>query len=820
MGKMRRWGGRVAVLAALLPVLAAGGVYVLLRQTVPPLSGTLAVAALSGPADIVRDREGVAHIFAGAVEDAYAALGFAHAQDRLWQMELLRLIAQGRLAEVFGPAMVDTDLFLRSLDLNGHAERSTRALSARSVALLEAYARGVNAFMERRTQPFEPRFAPEFLLLWRTPEPWRVADSVGVMKVMALMLSKNLEEEVRRLALAAEGLTPAEIADLMPLPADENPPPLPDLAQLYPLRRLALGPSSQGPASAGAASVAFLDHLGDGAGSNSWVVAGARSKSGAPLLANDPHLRLSAPSLWYLAHLSVTAPDVAPTVLVGASLPGTPLVLLGRTDVIAWGFTNNGADVQDLFIEKVNPDNPNEYLTPQGWRPFETEEVRVAVKGGEPVTFTRRRTRHGPVLPASWRQLGRRLGEGYVAALQWTGTSDDDTTIEAGLYDVRVRGVRAFFDKVRPSVVPLQNMIVADGSGKIGFIAPGRVPVRDAANRIAGRAPVPGWDDVYDWKGYLPFDALPRLEDPPEGAIGTANARVGGPDYPHHLTFDWEPAYRQQRIRELVLDRSGHDSGSMRAAQADVFSPACARLKPLMIAAVRQHGGANSAILDRLAAWDATMRAEAVEPLIFVAWLREAMQAIYSDDLGPVFYQFFDFQAPALERLLEGRAQGREWCDDRTTPEREDCGVVLARALDAALADLQRRYGADPGQWQWGRAHFANGEHRPLGMLAVIGKFFNVEVASPGDAYTLNHGKPEIREEPPYANRLAPSYRAIYDFADLDRSLYIQSTGQSGNPFSPFYRSFAERWAAAEYIRIPTQREAIEALGTWRLTPR
>jgi penicillin amidase len=315
---------------------------------------------------------------------------------------------------------------------------------------------------------------------------------------------------------------------------------------------------------------------------------------------------------------------------------------------------------------------------------------------------------------------------------------------------------------------------------------------------------------------------LPRLADPPEGAIGTANARVGGPDYPHHLTFDWEPAYRQQRIEELVLGRAGHDMASMRAAQADVFSPACARLKALMIGAARAHSGGPAAVLDRLAAWDAAMRAEAAEPLIFVAWMREAMRAIYRDDLGLAFPAFFDVHAPVLERLLAGAAHGRDWCDDRTTPVREDCGAVLARALEAALADLERRYGADRGQWRWGTAHFANGEHRPLGMLAVIGNFFNVEVASPGDGYTLNHGKPEIREEPPYANRLAASYRAIYDFADLDRSLYIQSTGQSGNPFSPFYRTFAERWAAAEYIRIPTQRAEIEAaaLGTWRLTAR
>jgi penicillin amidase len=594
---------------------------------------------------------------------------------------------------------------------------------------------------------------------------------------------------------------------------------LPDLAQLYPLRRLAVGPAARGLASA--PRNAFLGRLGEGA-SNSWVVAGARSKSGAPLLANDPHLRLSAPSLWYLAHVTVALPGVPPAILAGASLPGTPLVLLGRTDEIAWGFTNNGADVQDLFIERVNPQNPNEYLTPQGWRPFQTEEVRVAVKGGDDVTFRRRRTRHGPVLPASWRQVGRLLGDGYVAALQWTGASDDDTTIEGGLFDVRVRDVHAFFDKVRPAVVPVQNMIVADRNGKIGLIAPGRVPVRHAANRIAGRAPVPGWEVAYDWQGYLPYEALPRAEDPPEGGIGTANARVGGPGYAHHLTFDWEPAYRQQRIKELVLDRAGHDTQSMREAQSDVFSPAWARLKPLMISAARPSAGAAAAVLDRLAAWDASMRAEAVEPLIFVAWAREALRAIYADDLGLAFDLFFDLHAPVLERLLEGGARGRDWCDDRTTPAREDCGAVLARALEAALAELERRYGADPEQWTWGRAHFANGEHRPLGMLALVGGYFNVEVPSPGDTYSLNTGKPEIREEPPFANRLAPSYRAIYDLADLDRSLYIQSTGQSGNPFSPFYRSFAQRWAAADYIRIPTRREEIErdAAGTWRLTPR
>jgi penicillin G amidase len=364
-------------------------------------------------------------------------------------------------------------------------------------------------------------------------------------------------------------------------------------------------------------------------------------------------------------------------------------------------------------------------------------------------------------------------------------------------------------------------MVLADADGNIGMIAPGRVPVRDPANRVAGRAPVPGWDATYDWKGYLKFEDLPRIENPPAGAIGTANARIVGPDYPYHLTYDWDTDYRQQRIKELVLDRGGHDVASMRAAQADVLSLGFARLKPLMIAAARRAGASDQAMLDRLERWDATMRADLSEPLIFMAWERETVRAIYRDDLGSAFGRFFSTRALALTRLLEGRATSRDWCDDRATPVRETCESVIAGALQAAMADLDKRYGSDRARWRWGSAHYASGEHAAFGLVPGLAWFFNVEVPSPGDTYTLNRGIVEFGEEPPFASRGGSSYRAIYDFSDLERSLYIQTTGQSGNPFSPYYRSFAERWSKVDYIEITTGREAIakSALGTWRLTP-
>ena len=276
-----------------------------------------------------------------------------------------------------------------------------------------------------------------------------------------------------------------------------------------------------------------------------------------------------------------------------------------------------------------------------------------------------------------------------------------------------------------------------------------------------------------------------------------------------------------ERIRQLILDRDGHDVASMRAAQADVLSLAFARLKPLMIAAARRGGGADGSVLDRLERWDATMRADIAEPLIFMAWERETVQAIYRDDLGGAFERFFATRALALTRLLEGRSTSRDWCDNRATPARETCDDVIAAALKAALTDLEKRYGADRSRWRWGPAHYAAGEHRPFGLVPGIASFFNIEVPSPGDPYTLNRGMVEFGEDPPFANHGASTYRAIYDFADLEHSLYIQTTGQSGNPFSPYYRSFAERWAKVDYIEIPTRREVLakEALGTWRLTP-
>ncbi|MDX2202414.1 MAG: penicillin acylase family protein [Hyphomicrobiaceae bacterium] len=812
MARVLTWIWRIAAGLVVLVLLLAWSAYFAARNTVPAASGALAARGLAGPVRLVRDREGVPHVFAKSLDDVLFGIGFAHAQDRLWQMELQRRAVAGRLSEMLGQRTLTTDILMRTLDLRGYAERAVSHLPEAARRQLEAYARGVNAYLERRTGLLEPRWPIELMLLGVTPEPWTVADTVSIVKLMALNLSTNLGAETLRLALAAQGLTPAEITDLMPPDAAVAPPPLPDLGALYPIRKT--GPAKH------AAIPMIGAMIGDGA-SNNWVVAGAKTKSGKPLLANDPHLRLSAPSIWYLAHYALEQDGGRQMNAVGATLPGVPHIVIGRSDTLAWGFTNTGADVQDLFVEKLNPDNPKEYLTPEGWRAFETARVAIKVRGGAEHVIERRWTRHGPVMPDFFRGLGAALGPGYVAALGWTALVDDDATVSAGLDWQHARSVEDFFALMAPYQVPMQSMVVADTEGNIGLIAPGTVPVRDPANAVAGRAPVPGWDAVYDWKGFIPADRLPRTQNPPAGAIGTSNARMVPPDYPFLLTNDWDPPFRQQRLERLILERGEHDIESMKAAQADVLSPAVERLQALMIAAAQAGAGVDNGMLDQLTAWDGRQRADAAEPLIYAAWVREAVRGIFADELGGAFELYFGGRAAALIGVLEGKAKGRDWCDDRRTKEHESCAQVLADALSRALKGLEARFGPDRAKWRWGQAHAALAEHRPFGLVPYLAPFFDVVVPSPGGDDTLNRGMMEYGGEQPFANRHASSFRGIYDLSNLDRSLYMHTTGQSGNPLSPHYRSLAERWARVEYIEIPTRAEAIAATaaGTWVLTP-
>ena len=805
-----KWFKRGAVALLGLLVLMAAGVGVYAWRSLPQTAGRLALAGAAAELRIERDVHGIPAIHAASERDAWYGLGVVHAQDRLWQLETHRRIAGGRLAEVFGPGALETDRFLRALGVRRAAAAQWQRLPEDSKGQLQAYADGINAVLQdlregRRARP------PEFLILGVTPEPWDPVDSLAWATMMAWDLGGNWTTELLRLRLALQ--MPVErIHQLLPPYPGEKPLPTMDFAAFY--RSLKLD---------GAATVTAWQRLleaapesgVEGVGSNNWVVAGSHTSTGKPLLANDPHLRLSTPALWYLARLH--APGVK---LAGATLPGIPGVVLGQNGHIAWGFTNTAPDVQDLYLEQLDPLDPNRYRTPGGWAVFKSTTEIIKVKGQPDVTVTVRKSRHGPVISDAGSTadvLGPAARPTYVLALRWTALDADSDPVSPAFAMQRATSVQGFFDATRGWVAPMQNMVVADVQGRIGLISPGRVPVRKPENDLKGLAPAPGWDARYDWAGWVPADQTPREIDPPRGWIATANQRITPPGYPHYLGSEWGLPYRQQRIEQMLAARPRHSLDDWAALQADELSLA---VPPLLfwLQKARSVHPLAAAAQAQLAGFDGRMAADRAAPLIFWAWQRQLARAIFADDVNESLWEKSltgrNFQ-DALERVLQ--ADDAAWCDHRGTPLAETCAEQAGLALTRALQELQQRFGADVAKWRWGDAHQARGEHRPFSRVPVLAKLFELRTPVGGDTHTVNVSRVSLRPDKATGDLFhsdhGPSLRALYDLGEPAQSRVMQSSGQSGIVFSPWYRSFLKPWAEVKYVPLwPQPGAAAEVL--------
>jgi penicillin amidase len=761
---------RVFGVLVFLLSLAGAGAYVYLRQSLPQTSGAVPAAGLGAATEVLRDRHGIPHIYASSLEDAHFALGFVHAQDRLWQMEMNRRIGSGRLAEILGPAALEADRFTRTLGLRRVAAENLASYDDDTRRLLEAYAAGVNAFLAG-----DQVLPPEFWLLGVTPEPWSALDSIVWTKLMAWDLGGNWRSELLRMRLSRT-LSLERIQELLPPYPGDPPPQLPDLKSLYTglEKKPAPNPvfSNYGP---------DPEFLG---GSNSWVVSGARSASGKPLLANDPHLGLTAPPVWYFAHLHAPGLDA-----IGATLPGVPAILVGRNERIAWGLTNTGADVQDLYLERLDGSFA------------ETEEI-IKVKGAPDERLKVRRSRHGPLISDVARPALEAAPRGYAVALAWTALAADDLTMQAAIRLARARDWNELLAAGRMLHAPPQTVSYADVDGNIGFVAAGRVPLRKPANDLRGLAPAPGWDARYEWAGYIPFEELPQAYNPRGGTVVLANHKIVPPDYPHHVTYEWQPPYRARRISELLNEKK-HDLASFKKMHSDVVSLAARELLPKFLAGKPD---------ERLAAWDGSMSIDRAEPLLMAAWWREFARALYADELGDAFRANWAARAVFLDNVLSRQPH---WCDDVRTPAVESCEHILAASFEKATHELEKRYGKDAA---WGEAHAARHRHRPFTRQPWLARVFDIRVASGGDAYTVNVGAMDFNDEAePFANRHAPSLRMVADLGAPQESVFIHSGGQSGNPLSAHYRAFAEPWARGEYVPMVSERRRLEAGGVQRL---
>ncbi|TNC71962.1 penicillin acylase family protein [Rubellimicrobium roseum] len=791
-----RWLFRVTVALVVLGVLAFTLLTWFASRSLPDYEATTEVEGIGAQVEIVRDHSSVPHIFGKTDADVFFALGYAHAQDRLWQMMMTRRTVQGRLSELFGERTLGIDRLMRRLDLHTLARESLDDQDAPARDALESYSAGVNAWLAEVNEGALGRGAPEMWLFRQAIAPWQPADSLAVLKLMALRLNAHLDAEVLR-ARASLVLPPERLADILPDMPGEGVAALPAYAELVPSARPSFAEAtSRDP---------LFPNPGTGlaGASNVWAAGVSRSAAGSTLLANDPHLGLSAPGTFYLARLELSTGGV-----IGGTIPGLPLVLTGRSANLGWGVTSSYLDDLDVQAEEVNPANADEYRTPEGWAPFRSRDSIIEVKDAPAVTVRLQWTENGPVLGPEDFDLGQIRPPGHVMSISWTALSDRDTTLTAALRIMRARDMEEALDAVPLFVAPSQNLVLADRN-RIAMATLGAIPDRDPAHQSKGRLPTLGHRPENRWRGVKPAEANPVFLDPEGGVVGNTNNKILDAPFPDHLSFLWGDSQRIQRWQFLMQGREIHTRDSFIEAQLDTVSPAARTLLPLVARDLWFTGEAapegtperqRARALELLAEWNGQMNEHLPEPLIYSAWMRMLQERLVRDELGPLADAFTHVEPLFLERVFKDIDGASIWCDVQQSEPVETCDDMAREALDEALLQIDARWGTALESLRWGDAHEAAHDHPVLGGTPLLSWFVNVRQSTSGDDDTLMRGRTRGTGPNPFVNVHAAAYRGVYDFADPDSSVFIIPTGQSGHPLSRHYDDLGELWRRGEYI--------------------
>jgi penicillin amidase len=836
--RVRRWRRlRIAGLIALSLILAlaataAGSVVWTVRRSFPELGGTVAVRGLRGAVQVGRDRWGIPQIYADDAGDLFRAQGYVHAQDRFWEMDVRRHISSGRLAEMFGGSQVEVDKVVRTMGWYRVAQRELGMLSPRTRAYLEAYADGVNAYL---ADHHGAELSVEYGMLrlinsGYRPQPWTPADSVSWLKALAWQLNSGLDVEVQRSLLAAS--LPARVVDEL-YPGYDYSARDPIVAARE-LDRAAVTPAAMagpaGPVDAGAGARlraaastlrrldAVLGPTGTGIGSNSWVLGGSRTATGKPILANDPHLAPQLPSVWYQVGLHCRSVGPAcPFDVAGFGFSGMPGVVIGHNADIAWGLTDLTADVSDLYLERVE----GGYYEHDGRRlPLETREETIAVAGGAPQRLTVRSTGNGPLLSGVLEPVGkvatRGAQPGHEIALRWTALQPGKTM--DALFALNHAGDwRSFRAAVADLAAPAQSVVYADRAGHIGYQASGRIPLRRSGD---GRTPATGWTSAHDWTGYIPFDKLPSVYDPPKGYIVTANNAATGPEYPYTISKDWGAGYRSQRIADLIKRAGKMDVEAVRRMQGDTYSANAAQLTPYLLDVPVTAEVARAQGL--LRGWDFTQPPESAPAAYFNAVWRHLLRLTFTDELSTTGAdpdpdgggRWFQVIGGMLRRPDD--PLWRNQADPRGLRSRDD---VLRAAMTDAVGELSASHGDDPASWRWGDLHTVELRNQTLGTGAPgpVRRLLN------RGPYELGGGNETVDAaawfpSSGYEVTWAPSMRMVVDLGDLDSSRWVNQTGASGHAYHGNYVDQAALWARGETISWPFSGAAVGAMTRQRLT--
>ena len=761
------------------------------RRSLPQTDGRLALPGINEPVEILRDRWGLPHIYAQTEDDLFFAQGFVHAQDRLFQMDLYRRLGMGRVSEIIGGRGLPYDRFARYLGWPRAAAAMTAAITEETHAVQTAYSAGVNAYIAGQPLP------PEFTALAYRPEPWSAQDTAAWGVVLGWGLSSNWETELMRAWLVA-AIGPERAADMTLTTADDAPTTIPD--------------NEVGRAVAEALADCYRDtmaHLplgtpliGRGLGSNNWVVSGALTDSGRPHLANDPHLPPLLPAIWYGCHLRSRETNV-----IGFSLPGVPGVVIGHNAHVAWGLTNAFPDIQDIYIERFDPHDRRRYELDGEWQTAEMTQETIQVRGRKPVTITVRATRHGPVFSDIFDDAQADL------SLDWTLFHPGDQ-LRSVMALNRAKNAADVREGLRHWVIPSQNVVYADTGGTIGYQLPGRVPVRRNGR---GMAPAPGWTHDHDWTGWIPFEEMPALENPPEGFIATANNTIAGDSYPYHLSSEWLAGYRVRRIRDLLTEAAPMTLNDHRRIQTDTTSLLARRFLAAVLPVVTSWAWRDpdaAWALGVLRDWGGNMLATHVAPSLSFVWqvffTRTAItQAVGPDVAGRLLAQGEDVGFPLLPFHEMAYELTLDWLEGGCPGWAGDVRPLLGPALDAALAALRETYGPDRTRWVWGHLHQLHLDHQ-LTALPGLGRLWKpVRRPIGGDGFTVN--QVEISPHfPPEPASIIASCRLIMDVGAWDNCLAALPGGQSGHPSSDHYLDLLDDWCDGEYFPLLFTRPAIE----------
>ncbi len=831
------------------------------KQSFPQIDGQLQAAGLDAQVDIYRDQMGIPHIYATTQHDLFFAQGFVHAQDRFWQMDFWRHIGSGRLSEMFGAGQLETDSFLRTLGWRQTAEQEYQQLSPNAKSIVDSYAEGVNAYLKDHTGT---ALSLEYSILkLLTPsyviEAWTPVHSLTWGKAMAWNLGGNMDAEIQR-AILLKTLTPEQLAELYPpYPADypvivpvigENPGSVTSQSAPPAGFDFASGSLDLNPlASRLAALDALLGPRSSAIGSNSWVVSGQLTASGQPLLANDMHLAIQMPSIWYENSLHCQPrSDACPFDVIGFSFVGVPGVVAGHNDRLAWGFTNLGPDVQDLFIEKVNPDNPNQYEVDGQWVDFETRTETLNVAGGDPVTLTVRLTRHGPVVSDTYGTLSDDVDEEAPAASSYQEISKDSTSTYAGASSATAQGFseqagidlpkdyvvalawtaldpatpfealwgfdiaqnwEEFREAARHWSVPAQNIVYADVDGNIAYQTPGNIPIRKAGD---GSLPVPGWDSAYDWTGFIPFEELPYALNPQSGYLATANNQASPRDYPYLITTEWDHGQRAARIVDLLENAPGKiDIAYIQQMHADSKSLNAEVLVPILL--TLELDPDLAAIRDQyLASWDYQEVPDSVAATLFNAFWWGLLANTFNDDLPEASWPYGGSRWIEVMRNLVQQPDS-PWWDDQNTTERVETRDDIFAGSFAEAVNCQmciEQAGKDISRWKWGDIHTATFKNETLGTsgIGLIEDLFNRGPYATGGGESLVNATSWATGYS-FDVLWLPSEREIVDLGNLDGSLAIYTTGQSGHAYHPHYIDMAQPWADVQYAPLWWDKQSV-----------